>query len=838
MSIREDCRDFMTEQLGHAISDNKLDDIEARVSRNMRQLGREDPEAWQQLPYHERVQQGAAAAAKEMAEEFKQQQFRLQKQIEAHQRIESVLASAPDRKAGDKLKAVSRLDDFDPRRAEYTSAHSWAQAIQKETWSELMPLWKAMPGNFFGLFENKAGHDALWKELHHEDSGNSTAKAGAAAWHKVMEEKRQRMNDAGGNIGKLQNYDMPHHNSQSRVAAAKIDKWTADTLPELDRAHYINPDGSRMSNDQMHEFLGHAFDSIITDGQQDKNEAGKNVAGHGIIADRGSAHRALFFKDSDSHARYNAKYGEKSLPNLLLGHIRGISRDIALTERMGPNAERTHDFFNDRALLDELREFPEKEAYLRSQHKYNQALFDKVAGKEEVVDSRVSRIGQAFRNWQTGVKLPKVVITALGDESGMAATAYANRIPYGAMLRNELRTLNPADSTARAAMQHASFGLETTLGHFNRWGQEEFNSSFTAKLASTVMHLSGAERMWAARRAGTAATLMSSMGSLTRKIDHIDKLTQADHGVIAQKGITDKTWQVWRRAEVEDQGPDRRTILTPKAVWAIPDEKLKDLGNPRALKREAVTQLLAHAHEEAGMGAMDTGPRQQVRVNLGSQKGSYGGEAWRAFNLFRGYSFSMMMKHWGRAANQPGVYGKLRYMAPLAVYGTLIAAAGNQIRNVISGQDPDSMKDWRFWGKAILRGGGMGFFGDFLYNEATQNDNSLAAGLGGPAMTSLEDIWNITGKAAFKKAKGEKTDEGANVVKFLRNNTPIQGMWYTQAAFDHMLWNHMQEAASPGYLSRMQSRAATYGKQYYWRPQDTTPSRPPDMKRAIERPSR
>lgn len=833
MSIRDDCGDFMAAQLGHAISVKKLDDIEARVKRNMAQLARDDPESWRQLPYWDRVQQGAAAAAKEMKGEFQRKQQNLQKQIEAHQRLESALATAPDNKAGARLDAVSRLLDWSTRRGEYTSVDSWANAIRKESNSNLIALWKAIPGRAFGLLENRQGVRDLWKELHGESSGNATARQAAEAWKTVTNELRERYNAAGGDIGKLEDWRMPQHNSQERVGAAGVDKWISDSLPKLAREKYLNIDGSRMNDERMHDFLGHAYDSIITRGQNSREPG--NVAGSGLIANRHNASRALHFKDSDSHAAYNAQYGEHSLFNVLSGHISTLSRDIALIERLGPNAERTFKYFNDRALTDELRSFPQKNSMLNKEHAFNQALFDKVSGKDRAVNVNLARRSQAFRNFLTAVKLPKVVITAMGDQAGMAATAFANRVPYTAMQVRQLKALSLTDPAARKAAEHAHLGMEVMLNEHNRLGQEEYKGSWSGKLAASVMRVSLAERMWASRRQGVGTVLMSSIGHLTRDIPSIDKLTMADHGVITQKGITDKNWQVWRRAETEDWGTMAHSVLTPKSIWDIPDEKLRDLGDPRALKREATTQLMAHVHEEAGMGAMDTGPRQQVRVNLGTKAGTAGGEIWRANNLFRGFAFSMMMKHWQRAASMDGM-GRAKYLSILGLYGTLISAAGNQLRNVLLGQDPDSVKDPRFWMKAVLRGGGLGFFGDFLYDEVTRNDNSLIAGLGGPAVTEAEDIWNLTGKAAIKASKGQRTEEGANLIRFAAGNTPFAGLWYTQAAANHLLWNHMQEAASPGYLARMQSRAEKNGRQYYWDPEEAMPSRGPDFGHALETP--
>jgi hypothetical protein len=51
-----------------------------------------------------------------------------------------------------------------------------------------------------------------------------------------------------------------------------------------------------------------------------------------------------------------------------------------------------------------------------------------------------------------------------------------------------------------------------------------------------------------------------------------------------------------------------------------------------------------------------------------------------------------------------------------------------------------------------------------------------------------------------------------------------------QSAMDHILWNNVQEAASPGYLERMQARAeGMKGTTWYWQPGEHLPERAPDV---------
>jgi hypothetical protein len=140
----------------------------------------------------------------------------------------------------------------------------------------------------------------------------------------------------------------------------------------------------------------------------------------------------------------------------------------------------------------------------------------------------------------------------------------------------------------------------------------------------------------------------------------------------------------------------------------------------------------------------------------------------------------------------------------------------------------------QFWGRAILRGGGLGFFGDFLQNETTQHGSTLAAAAFGPMATELEEVLNLTHDAYFKQKRGEQTQEKAKLIQLARENVPGLNMFYTQAAADHLLWNHMQEAASPGYLAKMQARQeANYGKTYYWKPDESSPHAAPNLAKAI-----
>lgn len=852
--MRPECEDAVEEALGRPLRKGESAQIDKAVSYHMRAEAAKDPQAWQALTQFERVERGAKAAAAEMVAAVKEKQRIVGLQIQAHDRIENALNSAfdqlpADAKPGAQLKAFSGLLAFDSsnRGRGLTSAETRINAIKQEAMGNLVGVWKNIRG-FMGLFEDKKAAENLTREMAGEDSGDPVAKAAVKDWFQTTDDLHDRANKSGASIGKLENHDwrLPQSWSQSRIASKgktvseSLQIWQDKMLPLLDRSRYVNEDGTRMTDDQVtNQVLRPAFDTQITDG---RNKRAPGSSSSTDPAGDMSGHRVLHFKDADSYMAAQGDFGEKNIWRAMQDHVNSMAREIGLRETFGPDHAETFKYFNDRIALDESRTHADENT-IRTNESRNQALYDYVSGKHRVVDQRVADWGQTFRNWQVATKLGSVVLTALGDEAGMASTAFANHIPWAQVLQREVSFANPANDVERRAAAHAGLGISTILGGLNRFGTEDFNLSsgggvagkareFSAKLAGAVMKYSGAEPMWDLRRRALGTSLMSALGSLVPKTEHFADLNEADHGILARKGVSETDWKVWRMATPENWGSEQN-LLTPKSIRGIPDARLQTLGDPDTLRRSASAMLLGHVLEEVGMGVMESGAAQRYwAAGMGQSGGTAGavaGELLRSSMLFKGFSFAMMQKHWTRAASMDSTAG---YAARLITVGTLAGGAALTLQALTRGEDPPNIAEPLFWGKAALKGGGAGFYGDFLSEALNSNDNDVIAGLIGPVATEGQTIYNLTGGAAIKAMKGERTDEVAHLIREVRSNNPLS-TWYTKAAFDHLIWNDMQEAANPGYLDRMQDRAQSMrGTSWYYDPHDKLPKAAPDLGKA------
>src|SRR3546814_7879134 len=102
--------------------------------------------------------------------------------------------------------------------------------------------------------------------------------------------------------------------------------------------------------------------------------------------------------------------------------------------------------------------------------------------------------------------------------------------------------------------------------------------------------------------------------------------------------------------------------------------------------------------------------------------------------------------------------------------------------------------------QAIMRGGALSIFGDFLFSDTTQYGNSLLGTVAGPVAGLAEDVAALTLGNIHQAARGEDTHVGAELVRFTRSNMPLANLWYTKAATDHLVFHQFQEFFSPGYL--------------------------------------
>ena len=841
--MRDRCVAAVQKAAGREMSQKELQSIEDRISKHMRLLARRDPAAWQKLSESARMNQAAQAAVAELTREAELQKFRLQKQLLAKDKLERETGAwGAGRLDALKRKVASVTDGKGSFRSIETLAHS----IRTDALRRLQDAFDVLDPRMFGLFENEAGVQAFVRAAFGQTQGIDPKVVKAAqAWKDVANGMREAFNAAGGKIGKLQDWALPQHHSQLQVAKAGMDQWVNDTLPKLDRTRYVNEDGTLYDDRQIGEFLRGAWRSIATDGLDDI-EPGQQ--GSAMVANRRAAHREIHFKGPDEFLAYQKQYGDRPLLQIMVNHVDGIARDTAAVEEFGPNPALMYQYLRDKGLSEAADADPQNSGRYRAQASRLDNLWNFINGDEPTVARQwLARGADAVRNWLVASRLGGAVISSIADEGTIAITAKINNLPYMQVFANQLRGMNLANAEELRQARRAGLAIETMLGDLTRFGQDNLGSTVSSKLAHATMRVSGMNAITDVRRRAFGVTMMDSIGHLTRNVDALAKLDEHDNRILLSKGITETDWQVWRLAEPEKWGGND-TVLTPDAIYAIPDEKLAglvgDAADPtaaRTLKREAALKLIGAVAEEVDLAVITPKAIEREWMGAGLQRGTLKGELWRSVFLFKTTPIAVVYRHWSRALAADTATGKIGYISALIASTTVLGAFAMQLKEILAGRDPRVLYSEdepglavKNWVQAFLQGGSFGIYGDFLFSGTTRNETSPIAAFLGPVAGLAEQFFRLTQGNLVQATQGKETNAGAEAVRFFKTNLPLANLWYTKAALDHAVFNQLQEYVSPGYLNQQQARMRReFGAVNYWNPHDALPERAPDFGRMV-----
>lgn len=798
---------------GRPLTDGQAKAIDDRMAATMRQMARTDPN-WQTYAADQRVLLAAEQAAQDIAAEAARKVANAQRQALKTAEVEQRVQSYMQRQGSGRTKALA--GDL-----ELTS--NYIDGVKRDSTRHLMELLEAadtQTGASLGrralmvLFD--AQNPIMTRDLAMEvfsmgkaGTGNPVAKAGAEAWLKVTESLRQRFNAAGGDVGRLDYGYLPQAHDQARVLAKGADAWAAEVLPLLDRSRYVDEAGARLSDAEVLGILRSAWETISTDGAN-KSAPGQ-FRGAGARANRGSQSREIHFKDGEAYLTYLREFGTGSMYDAMMGHLGGLARDIGLVERYGPNPESQFRLQKDLAqradggpttFYGQIKEaLVGAEAHWRvlSGHS-GQAQFAKIAS-----------VSMHARNIQTFGKLQGAVLSSLTDLGTYFVSTGFNKLGYWNALTN-LAAAQTAES--RAFMNTHGMIADSLISDLSRWTAENVAQSWSGRLANATMRLSLMNLWTDSLRRAFSLTMMEGVGRL-RSTDW-GSLTQYDRWRMEQKGLTEADWQVIQQAQpVVHRGAEH---ITPDAIYATGDQRAGEI----------VAKYLGMITDESEVAILNPDLTTRALVSGGGrQRGTPGGELARAAMQFKSFPFAMIARHWRRMMETPqGLEGaplmanRLVYAGAMMVSLTALGAISFGIfKQIFGGKDPLDMTTPKFWVRALMQGGGLGFFGDMILQDTT-DDRSPMDTFGrtilGPSFGSAADLYALTKGNFDQWQSGKDMNIGAEGFRFARSHLPLVNLWYSKAALDHAALFALQENLSPGYLGRIQGKARKDWGQDYW----------------------
>lgn len=845
-SIR--CISAINKAAGREMSEDEILEVFDRVERTARAMakGKIKMEGLPDMTTPEGIMnQAAEYAAKELIQEKIRQRKNTEMKIAVMGERKAELQAMEDSGIR-KIDAVRRLiaNDADGR-ANRFSLEARAMGISSLMKSRIQDTWHALGNDFLGLLQQKGKMRDLINEMKGNDTGNALAKKGAQAWLNAAEEARQWFNAKGGDIGHLDDWGFPQHHSQERVAKAGRDAWIADVYPMLNLEKYVDLNGNRMSEGEIRSLLENAWWSIATNGAN-KIKPGQ-YRGHGARSNRHGEERQIHFKDADTVMQYWGKYGEKAFPDILLGHLETMSKDIAFLEHFGPNPDSAYRVLRDEAEAAAKLADPVGIDTIEKELAHLDNLYDYAAGKSKPVANRsVARTFDALRNLNSAGKLGSAFWASFfGDKVMFEAVSRINKLPMMQSWYNELRLLNPANIAERNLLRQQTLMLDYMTSAMYRFGDELGRSSWTGKMSNAVMRVSGMSAINEWRRGAFGLTMMDAIGHQINTKGTWQEVSKHDMHLLQSFGLNELDWQIWKLAKLEDYGHGNSTMLTPESIAKIPDTRLMDAGiipkdakpeDAQIVRREAVVRYLGALHSESMNAVIEPGWNQRARQVGGLQRGNLRDELMRSFWQFKSFPIAQFERLFDLGLSRPSMGGKAQFISSVVLMQTLAGAMMLQTQSMLSGMDPRPMDDWKFWLAAFIKGGSLGIYGDFLYSQSgtTRYGSGPLEVLAGPTIGSAATAVTAAVQAGNALAEGKDTHFGAKALNMAKGFIPAQNLWYTRAATDHIIFQNAQEALSPGYLANMRARSRSqFGQEWWWAPGELAPDRAPDMANVI-----
>lgn len=342
------------------------------------------------------------------------------------------------------------------------------------------------------------------------------------------------------------------------------------------------------------------------------------------------------------------------------------------------------------------------------------------------------------------------------------------------------------------------------------------------------------------RREIAARTKLKEARARIRKIDKstLDYLDAKDQG-IGNRLLREHT-------ELSDfvKRSENRQKQRELGVKSIAEDAARQSQEELSRTRDrTLTKYLAYLNDESYHASLAPDLLTRAALTRSTRPGTVAGSVRQIAALFASFPISMITRHWRRAARLD-TGAQAAYLATLIATHTALGAISVQARNLLFGKDPESMETPKFWGKALLYGGALGWIGDSV--EALlgtvrryqgKPDYGSVLGAGPAAFVDVAAPLGSGAGAALGYNKPEKFYQDA--FSAVKGFTPFSTLWWIEGPLNHLLLHDLQESLNPGYLRRMEQTAyKDQGTKFYWRPGTRLPQRAPDLGAAFRPPPR
>lgn len=656
-------------------------------------------------------------------------------------------------------------------------------------------------------------------------TGNQQALALARVLMGQAEVARVDHNARGAMIGKLDGWGGPQwHNDMNMIHAGR-DNWVNTALAVFDNENTF-PDVMPDDIATKRSILEKMYDKITLGDAPDTLPDEPKYQGPSNSFTRLNKHRYLHFTDAEAMIAYKrAGFTHESIIGATLRHIERMADNLGITEKFSSNPE-----YHFKTLLADTQE------KMRASGRYTQSQIGRLSAEHNdftirqlthrtgMVDSpTLAMIGSSIRVGQKWSKLGGVLGTSVPSDTAAAIFTQLNRgVPLLKAIADQLsetgRQFGVDEKVVAGYASEAFEALHSPAARFD--AGSEVRPGWVSKVTDWWFKWNGLEWWTLSQRQATGRVTALQLAEETTK--RFDALHPRYRNVLDYHGIDQTMWNVIREASFREA--NGRNYITPDAIRAIPDETVGNIiGTTNGAKiarfkfdtEMKLAQYFA-AENRYAMPEPDWKTDRLMTLNMGKRPGTYGGEAIKMVMQFKAWPLSWGHRVLGRAFyGQQGATGLERALANKWHIGSLLAGmtiagySAMTIKDMIRGNwPPRDPTDPSVAIAALLQGGALGIYGDYLFASQNRFGSSVLASTMGPAVSSLVE----PGLKYYAQAKdavllGDVSPPKARpLLDFTLSNTPFYSHILIKPAVDILFMNSLREAMDPGYLNRVRSR--------------------------------
>jgi hypothetical protein len=681
-------------------------------------------------------------------------------------------------------------------------------------------------------------------------AASSESKAVADAFAQEAERVRALFNKAAGHEAIPMRKDWRIGNPA--MDGAKVQAWTREAFAErvsplLDREKMIDfKTGAPLSDARLREVLFDVHETARTDGAEGQPNAG--YVGAGPLSARRSAQRTLMFAGPDEWRAFNEAYGANvGVFDTMMRHFASLSHDTAIMRVLGPDPQATKRFIlsmfdRETAALAKTGD-PSDPKSMAAAVTANKKIASAVnSGRDAFETYWAHMTGEAsipihsgaatligdMRATIASAQLGGALLSSFADMGTLAATARFNDLPVTQTLSRAIQML--ADGEAEITATQAGVVADSIahgVGGVDRYMGETLRAGLPAKMSSAVMRASGLRRWSSVLRSAFGMEFMAQMANHVRKGTAFEALPF--RASLERYGVDAEMWA--RIAEVSRQ----------KGMWTPRDgaEFLRPMDLREAGEFQAGSALDRMIQSEIDFTAIEGDPMARAVLYGRAAPGSVTGELRRAFGMYKSFPITVLLTHGNRAFARGWDGKRLSHAGYAFVAMTLLGMLSFQTKEIVAGRDPVNMDPTteagrHAWLRGVMQGGGLGPFGDILTQDKTKFGNSWAAFLGGPLLTTAEDV---AGQWALKNIQlglqGRETHFLGDAMWIGARYVPFSSLWYAKAAYQRAIQDQLLlqfDERAPERFARMEQRAREdFGQDYWWRRGDVAPARAPQF---------